>query len=159
MAEYSSSFTITVVGVILLSFILRALMPRSALEKYVNFIIGVLVTITLIGSFTGIPQLDFDEIVSADTSDALTKENAAMLYNEKITDNFRINLEQSVREYVQSVYGMECDAEAMLTVGEDGTAAGIDGIYIRMYGTADMAAVRRDVSSQFGIPAEAVHIE
>ena len=159
MAEYIRSFTITVVCVILLSFILRALMPRSALEKYVNFIIGILVTITLVGSFTGAPQLDFDEIVRADTSDALTKENAAVLYNEKITDSFRANLEQSVSEYVQSVYGIECDTDAMLIVDMDGKTAGIDGVYIRMYGIADAATVRQDVSSQFGIPADAVHIE
>ena len=159
MTEHLNSFTITVVCVILLSFILRALMPRSALEKYVNFIIGLLVTITLVGSFTGIPQLDFDDIVSADTSDALTKENAAILYNEKITSSFRSNLEQSVREYVQSACGMECDAEVMLTVGEEGQTAGIDGVYIRMYGIADTAAIRQGISAQFGIPAEAVHIE
>ena len=158
MAGYISSFTITVVCVILLSFILRAMMPRSSLEKYVNFVIGIIVTITLVGSFMGVPQLDFDEIVSADTSQALTKENAAVLYNEKIAQQFRDNMENSISGYVQSVYGIECETDVMVNLNPDGTVSGVDGVYINLYGIADEAALRREVAGQFGLSADIIHI-
>lgn len=158
MAGYISSFTITVVCVILLSFILRAMMPRSSLEKYVNFVIGIIVTITLVGSFMGVPQLDFDEIVSADTSQTLTKENAAVLYNEKIAQQFRDNMENSISGYVQSVYGIECETDVMVNLNPDGTVSGVDGVYINLYGIADETALRREVAGQFGLSADIIHI-
>ena len=158
MAGYISSFTITVVCVILLSFILRAMMPRSGLEKYVNFVIGIIVTITLVGSFLGVPHLDFDEIVSADTSSALTKENAATLYNEKVAESFRTNLEKSVNEYVENVYSTSCETDVMLRMGTDGKVEAIDGVYVTVSGSVDAGALRQDVTKQFGLEADVVHI-
>ena len=134
------------------------MMPRSNIEKYVNFVIGIIVTITLIGAFTQVEQLDFDEVVRADTSDSLTKENAAILYNEKITQNFRINLEGRISEYVQSVYGVQCEKDVMLDVKTDATVSGIIGVYIDLYGIADTAAVRQDVAKQFGFDAGIIQI-
>ena len=158
MSGYISSFTITVVCVILLSFILRAMMPRSSLEKYVNFVIGIIVTITLVGSFMGAPQLDFDEIVSADTSQAMTKENAAILYNERIAQQFRDNMENSISSYVQSVYGIECETEVMVNLSTDCTESGVDGVYINLSGSADEAALRREVAGRFGLSADIIHM-
>lgn len=159
MVGYISSFTVTVVCVILLSFILRAMMPRSSLEKYVNFIIGIIVVITIAGSFAGAAEFDFDDVIEADTSEALTRENASVMYNMKIADSFRTRLEESVSEYVLSICAAECETDIMISTDEEGAVTGVDGVYVRLYGAAGIDELRRALSKQFGFSGDIIHIE
>lgn len=156
--EFISSFTVTVVCVIVLSFILRAVMPRSTLEKYADFVIGIIVTITLVGSFINADVSDLNDIIIADADSSFSKEDASKVYNEMIAQRFAENLRTQICGFIMERFGCECDADVMLDYDSNGGVSGVSGIYIKIYGACDETAAIREVAEKFEVDKSIVHI-
>ena len=158
MAQYIGSFTITVVCMVILSFILRALMPEGGLGKYVDFVIGIIVSITIAGSFTNVGAGDFENIIDISNQQSFTKEEAGALYNEKISESFKKTLAERVKLLVRENTGSECDTEIMLNVDTDGAVLGVEGIYVRMHDACDTEGVKSILAGELEVDEEIVHI-
>ncbi|MBE7026918.1 MAG: hypothetical protein E7410_05080 [Ruminococcaceae bacterium] len=158
MADYISSFTITVVCMVILSFVLRALMPQGSLGKYVEFVIGTVVSITIAGSFANIQADSFENITDIPYQSTFTKEDAQALYNERIIENFKINFTKRVQKLVKENTNIECEVEIMISVDTDGAILGVDGIYVRMYDACDTENVKNILSRELEVDKQIIHI-
>ncbi len=158
MAQYISSFTITVVCMVILSFILRALMPNGSLGKYVDFVIGIVVSITIASSFVNAYTEDFENIIDISYQNSFTKEEAQALYNERILENFKKDFAERVKMIVTENMGVECEAEIMISVDTDFTILGVEGIYVRMYDGYDEESIINILSRELEVDKEIIHI-
>ena len=153
-----SSFTVTVVCIIILSFILRAVMPRSSIAKYADFVIGMIVAITLAGSFVNTDTAGIAEIITAGAENAFSKEASSKIYNEAVAEKFTESVRRQVCGVIREKFGCECEADVMTDIDTSGSVKGISGIYIKLYGVCDADDVTDTVSQKFGVMKEDVHI-
>lgn len=156
--EFISSFTKTLVCVIVISFILKSLLPKSALEKYINFVIGLIVSVTLVGAFSNAGAVNFEDIVIADEGSTITEQEARGIYNRKLADGIETDLKRSVRGIVYEVSGCESECDVMLRLEMDGSVSAVDGIYVRVYGYCDNAVLRDEISRRMQLDTGIVHI-
>ena len=158
MASYISSFTITVVCMVVLSFILRALMPDGSLGKYVDFVIGIVVSITIASSFVNVGADDFENIIDMSYQNTFTKEEAQALYNERILENFKKNFAERLKVIVTENTGIQCEVQIMLSVDTDGAIVGVEGIYVSMYDECDTENVKSILARELDVDKEIIHI-
>ena len=156
--DYIGSFTKTLACVVIISFILKSLLPRSTLEKYINFVIGLVVSITLVGAFFNAGAINFDCFDIEDNA-SVSKQEAEKIYNTKVRELFEKEIKRSVKDTVENVCGCESECDVMLKVDEEGNAAGIEGVYVRIYGIYDEQTVRRALCEKLGVDAGQVYIE
>lgn len=156
--EYISSFTKTLTCVIIISFVLRALLPRSSLEKYINFVIGLIISVTLVGAFStvGIPILD--DVLPQETAEGMTESEARAIYNAGLRTEFEKSLKRRVADIVQAKFAREIECDIMLSEDTDGTICGIDGIYIRIYGVHNATDVRKTVAEALELDEKIIHV-
>lgn len=158
MASYIGSFTITVVCMVVLSFILRALMPDGSLGKYVDFVIGIVVSITIAGSFVNVGADNFENIIDMSYQNTFTKEEAQALYNERITENFKSDFAERVKAIVTQNTGIQCEVQIMLSIDTDGAILGVDGIYVSMHDVCDTENVKTILSNELEVDKQIIHI-
>ena len=158
MADYISSFTITVVCMVILSFVLRALMPQGNLGKYVDFVIGIVVSITIASSFSNIQADSFENIADIPYQSTFTKEEAQALYNERMIENFKINFAKRLEEIIKESTGISCETEIMLSLDTDANIQGIDGIYISMYDACDTEKLKTILARELEVDKQIIHI-
>ncbi len=156
--EYISSFTKTLVCVMVISFILRSLLPRSTLEKYINFVIGLIVSVTLVGAFSNAGVIEFEDIAIARSDGVISENDARGIYNRKIAESFEMELKRSVHETVREVSGLESECDVMLKLDLDGSVTEIEGIYVKVYGLYDREALCSVISERLGVDEKIIHI-
>lgn len=156
--EYISSFTRTLACVIIISFVLRALLPRSSLEKYINFVIGLVIAVTLAGAFSTVGAPDLDDILPQASAEGMSEDEARVIYNAGLRTEFEKRLKQSVTDIVQAEFACECECDIMLQETTDGSVSGIDGIYLRIYGVYNAVDVRTAVAEALELDEKIIHI-
>ncbi len=158
MAGYIGSFTVVVACMVILSFILRSLMPEGALSKYINFIIGIIVSITIAGAFLNANSLDLQALIELPDQSSFSTEQANELYNEKVIERFKENICTHVRRTIYEKTGEKCECDVMLNVDLNGEILGIDGIYISVNEGCDKEMIKSIVSSELQVDLGIVHI-
>ena len=158
MADYINSFTITVVCMVVLSFILRTFAAKGTLGKYVGFVIGVVVSITIASSFVNVGADNFENIIDIPDYNNFTKEEAKAMYNEKILEEFKKNFAKRVEMTVTENTSLPCEVQIMLSVDIDYNISGIEGIYVKMYDVCDTEHIKTIISNEFEVDKQNIHI-
>ncbi len=158
MARYIGSFTVVVVCMVVISFILRSLMPEGTLSKYINFIIGIIVSITIASAFLNMNSLDLESLIQLPEQSSFDTARAKQLYNEKVIERFKENICLRVRRAIYDKTGKDCECDVMLNIDMEGEILGIDGIYINSNKGLDNEIIKSVVSSELEVDHSIVHI-
>ncbi len=158
MSQYINSFTITVVCMIILSYILRSIMPVGNIGKYINFIIGLIVSITIFSAFANTDEIDFGDTFALAESETMTKEEANIIYNERIAERTKENIKNKVCDIVFEHTNENAECDVLLEVDTDGKIVGITGIYIKNDNYNNVDKIKSKIAKEFGIDDSFVHI-
>lgn len=158
MARYIGSFTVVVVCMVVISFILRSLVPEGTLSKYINFIIGIIVSITIASAFLNMNSLDLESLIQLPEQSSFDAAQAKQLYNEKVIERFKENICLRVRRVIYDKTGKDCECDVMLNIDMEGEILGIDGIYINSNKGLDNEIIKSVVSSELEVEPGIVHI-
>lgn len=151
-----SGFTLTILCVIILTFLCNAMMPDSKLSSYVNLVLGLVVTITIIDAALGVRNISFDEVFAFENAPEISRENAALTYNASIAQKFQENLQDNIQAYIQNTFSQHAQVSVRLQVNADGNVAGIDTIDIITH--ADAGQVQRQISAQYGVRTDVITV-
>lgn len=146
-----TSFTITVLCVVLITSIMSAIMPEGNLQKFVHLILGIIVMITIVSAAIGITKIDFDNVFALDTTSTLNKENAALEYNKQVVLHFEARLSADIVAFIKRNYNVDAAVVAKACVNQNNTVTGIESIEIQLPAWADATAIRKDIAKTYGV--------
>jgi len=147
--DWLNGFIITILCTVLLTALCNALMPEGNLAKYANMILGLVVTVIVLGSIIGIRNIDFDMLFNIDLPRPDMQSGTA-LYAENIADTFCINLAENIQTRIMQEFACEIDAVVSVTVDEQGNINGIDTISVNIPPYADSDAIISFIAQTYG---------
>ena len=92
MIESISNFCISIICTIILVIILEMIIPEGKSKKYVTFICGIVVTLTLIEPIMSLMDINIDEVLANVTSDYEEVKYDESLYQNSIKESYEQTL-------------------------------------------------------------------
>lgn len=92
MIETISEFAINIICTVMLTVILQMIIPDGKNKKYINFICGTIVTITLIEPILSLLTIDIEEVFEGNLAEYEEYKIDENLYDDVIRKNYEKNL-------------------------------------------------------------------
>lgn len=141
MVEALKGWVSNIVAVIFFVTLVEILLPDGKIKKYIGFIIGILVIITIMAPVVrvlgGNINIEFPEISSTSSEESSTIENRSgkinQIQSEQVLRVYREKLESSIKEQLKDMKEAECTNVTCLINGyENGKLGEINEIQVSL---------------------------
>lgn len=155
--ESFNGYIFSVVCIVILSGICSIIMPEGKLKKYVNLVVGILIVTTIIKPVFSAKDLNFDGLLAEMEQDDII--NAQENYNEKLSENFAVNISADISGYVLDNYNCKSTVKATPLLNSNKNIEGIKEVTIVIHdGQVSTKMLMVDISQRYGINKENIII-
>ena len=153
--QWINGFITSITCVVMLTAACNALLPDGSISKFVRLVMGIIVTITLLGAITGLNEIDFDKVFAFDIEHAIGREALQATQEERVARHFAVNVARDVEMRIYDAFGYRITAEVSVRYDSEGRLSGIEGITIDASG-GDKVRIMRKIADIYDVEEEQI---